>query len=95
MSLSYEQLKDNPVDSLIDISRFLKIESPHHLAVDAVGKCSKSLTKAVTPHDPKALNSEQINSSTVYGDSRESFRQVYGDKIQSRFSTVQKKLGVI
>jgi hypothetical protein len=85
ISLSYEELKSNPVESMAHVLRFLGREVDNTKILAVYEKCNKSLTKSVTPHDPAALSAEAVQAPEVYENTRERFRIAYDESIREKF----------
>ena len=88
MSLTYEDLKGDPVGKLMAISTFLGAGGTVDTASEAVRKCDKSLTKKLTPHDNNALNDQSLNRPDQYTDQKQLFTARYGNKIVEKFKSV-------
>jgi len=86
ISLSYEELKSNPVESMAHVLRFLGREVDTTKILAVYEKCNKSLTKSVTPHDPAALSAEAVQAPEVYENTRERFRVAYDSIIREQFA---------
>lgn len=83
--LSYEDLKNNPVESLSSVIRFLGKPVDESKILQVYEKCNKSLTKLVTPHDLAALSSEAVQDPKVYEGTRERFKSAYLSFIEKEF----------
>ena len=88
MSLTYQELKDNPVEKLMLISTFLGMGGTIDTASEAVRRCDKSLTKKLTPHDRNALNDQSLNSPDQYAGQKRLFASRYGSAITKKFKGV-------
>lgn len=88
MSLTYEDLKDDPVGKLMTISTFLGMGGTIDTASEAVRRCDKSLTKKLTPHDNSALNDQSLNRPDQYADQKRLFASRYGSTITEKFEGV-------
>lgn len=86
ISLAYEELKSNPVESLSAVIRFLDKPVDERKILEVYEKCSKSLTKSVTPHDPAALSSEAVQAPETYEGTRERFRNAYEKVVRVQFA---------
>ena len=83
--ITYEEMKLDTAASLRGILLFLGYAIDEDRIAKVCKQSSKSKTKSVTPHDPKALNAQSLNEPENYSFQKEAFKIKFGDRINNKF----------
>ena len=85
LDITYEEIKLYPPVALTKIIKFLDYTVDDLKITSVCNQVDKELTKKMTPHDPRALNTQALLTPDAYKAERAAFSAVFANKITDRF----------
>ena len=89
--IKYEEIRDNGAQTFQSCIKFLNRPWNPKRFDEIYKHCNKKLTKRLTPHDPAALNIEEITKKELVTAQRSAFKNIFLEDIKKTFDPLLVK----